>query len=192
MTSEELKKYRCDMRNDFLTEMYEFSKNYDNLLYFLDIQDEERLVEIVKNKIFEFAEVFDIIDYNYFYQTEVGNAIISMFSDVLEQEGDDLYYIEAKINSSFILNGLYFLKKRLVDDKWLIKYRKLCDYYRSVSLDNIMDVVVERFNRNIEIEEENCAVRTILIDDFNKELEFLISNDIINEKYKSILVKKIG
>ena len=65
MTSEELKKYRCDMRNDFLTEMYEFSKNYDNLLYFLDIQDEERLVEIVKNKIFEFAEVFDIIDYNY-------------------------------------------------------------------------------------------------------------------------------
>ena len=55
-----------------------------------------------------------------------------------------------------------------------------------------MDVVVERFNRNIEIEEENCAVRTILIDDFNKELEFLISNDIINEKYKSILVKKIG
>lgn len=192
MTSEELKKYRCDMRNDFLTEMYEFSKNYDNLLYFLDIQDEERLVEIVKNKIFEFAEVFDKVDYNYFYQTEVGNAIISMFSDVLEQEGEELYYIEAKINSSFILNGLYFLKKRLICSKWLLKYRKLCDYYRSVSLDNIMDVVVERFNRNIEIEEENCAVRTILIDDFNRELEFLINSGNIDKKYDKCLVKKIG
>ena len=162
------------------------------MLYFLDIQGEEKLVEIVKSKIFEFAEVFDIIDYNYFFQTEVGNVIITMFSDVLEEEGDELYYIEAKVNSSFILNGLYFIKKRLVDDKWLIKYRKLCDYYRSVSLDNIMDVVVERFNRNIEIEEENCAVRTILIDDFNRELEFLINSGNIDKKYDKCLVKKIG
>ena len=190
MTSEELKKYRCDMRNDFLTEMYEFSKNYDNLLYFLDIQDEERLVEIVKNKIFEFAEVFDIIDYNYFYQTEVGNAIISMFSDVLEEEGDELYYIEAKINSSFILNGLYFLKKRLISSKWLLKYRELCCYYKNISLDVVMSDVIDKFNK--EMDSECDDIKPLLIDDFNKGLEFLISNDIINEKYKSILVKKIG
>ena len=192
MTSEELKKYRCDMRNDFLTEMYEFSKDYDNMLYFLDIQDEERLVEIVKNKIFEFAEVFDIIDYNYFYQTEVGNAIISMFSDVLEQEGDELYYIEAKINSSFILNGLYFLKKRLISSKWLLKYRELCCYYKNISLDVVMDSVVERFNRNIELEEDNSEVKLLLIDDFSREVEFLINGGNIDKKYNSCLVKKIG
>lgn len=192
MTSQELKKYRCDMRNDFLTEMYEFSVNYDNMLYFLDIQGEEKLVEIVKSKIFEFAEVFDIIDYNYFFQTEVGNAIISMFSDVLEQEGEELYYIEARVNSSFILNGLYFLKKRLMCSKWLLKYRELCCYYKNISLDVVMDSVVERFNRNIELEEDNSEVKLLLIDDFSREVEFLINNNSIEEKYSKCIVRKIS
>ena len=191
MTSN-LKKYRYDMRNEFLSSIHDFSIEYSDLLYFLGMDDEDNLAQIIKNKIFELAEVFDIIDYNYFYQTEIGNVIISLFSDVLEEEEDELYYIEAKVNSSYVYNFLYFLKKRLVDEKWLIKYRKLCDYYRNVSLDNIMDIVVDRFNRSIEIEEEDSRVILLLIDDFNRELEFLINNNSIDEKYNKCLVRKIS
>lgn len=191
MTDLELKKYRYDMRNEFLSDMYELSKSYKDMSYFLDIQDEEKLVEIVKNKVFEFAEIFDVIDYNYFFQTEIGNVIISMFLDMLEEEGDELYFIEAKVNSSFISNGLYFLKKRFMCEKWLLEYRKICKYYKNISLDVVMDSVVERFNRNIELEEDNSQVKLLLIDDFNREVEFLINSGNIDKKYNSCLIKMI-
>ena len=75
-------------------------------------------------------------------------------------------------------------------EKWLLKYRELCCYYKNISLDSVMSDVIDKFNK--EMDSECDDIKPLLIDDFNKGLEFLISNDIINEKYKSILVKKIG
>jgi len=190
MTSDGLKKYRYDMRNEFLSFIHDMSGSYDDLMYYLGIEDEDNLVKVIRDKVWEIADIFDIIDYNYFFETEIGNVIVNIFSDVLEDEEMKLSCIDASINRSYIINWLYFVKKRFICSKWLVEYRKLCSYYSGITLDNVMGDVIDRFNKYIDKEEED--IRPLLINDFSKEIEFLVNNNKIDRKYNGCLVKKIG
>lgn len=189
MEDADLKKYRYEIRNEFITEYRNFHDEYDDLLYYLGLDVEDNLADIVRDKIWEIAEIFDEIDYNYFFQTEIGNIIINMLSEMLIDEEEILSEIDEKINVSYFINWLYYFEKINKKGNWVFEYRRLCEYFRNISINNIIDDIIVNFQKMISITDLSDEIKSLFRDDFKNEINFLIDNKKINEEYKKMLIK---
>lgn len=187
MSDIDLKKYRYEMRNEFIGDYRTFHDEYEDLLYYLGMDYEDNLADIIRDRIWKIAEIFDEIDYNYFFQTEICNTIIVMLSAVLIKEEEILSKIDERINISYAANLIYFIKKNFITEDWIIKYRKLCEYYKNITIDDIIDEVILKFQIIIKTSTESEEVKSLLINDFKEEIDFLISKNKVSEEHNKVL-----
>lgn len=187
-TKKEVRLLGLEGKNEFLDIFNVLSYKYSDILDKLGYSDLDNLVEIVRNKIYDMAEKYEVESEYFFYCSLSGDIIVQMFEHILKKEYDKLVQAYKKLeNSSVIGRFLYYSRS----NNWIVEYENLCAFCKKFQISQLKEEFFSAFFEAID-KEPFLSRKDAYINSFKLEVEYLTGNDELSGELDKCLVKSIG
>ena len=177
-----------DGKNEFLDFFNTMSYKYIDILDKLGYQEFDNVVEIVRNKIYDIADRYEVEGEYFFYCSLSGDIIVKIFEYILKNQYNNLVKAYGTLgNKSIVGRFLYYASPT----NWIIEYESLCEFCKNFKFEQIEEDFFESFVNTVT-KEPFLSKKDNYIKSLKIELRYLTGDDKYDSKVDKCLVKSIG